>query len=97
MRGCVWRTIPGSCSATGRPAGALAWPPVPDVWEVIGACAQPGSMADEAIETTAEWAGLTVRQVRDAVAYYNEYPSEIEEADASKTKKAPTQAERRWR
>ena len=86
--GIVFRDGP-----TGRRAGLAAGP---DVWEVISALRSTGLEGDEAIRATAEWSGLTARQVRDAVGYYGEYPAEIdgrirlndEEADA---------AERRWR
>jgi hypothetical protein len=69
--GIVFRDGP-----TGRRAGLAAGP---DVWEIISAVRSTGLDGDEAIDATAEWAGLTVRQVRDAVGYYREYPSEIEE------------------
>jgi hypothetical protein len=86
--GIVFRNGP-----TGRRAGLAAGP---DVWEVIGALRSTGLDGDEAIETTAEWAGLTVRQVRDAVAYYSEYPSEIEER-MRRNEEGADAAERRWR
>ena len=38
-----------------------------------------GLDGDEGIQATSEWAGLTVRQVRDAIGYYSEYPTEIDE------------------
>jgi hypothetical protein len=86
--GIVFRDGP-----TGRRAGLAAGP---DVWEVISAVRSSGLEGHEAIEATADWSGLAVRQVRDAVGYYSEYPAEIdgrihvndEEADA---------AEQRWR
>jgi hypothetical protein len=68
----------------------------PDVWEAIGALRATGLDGDEAIDTTAEWAGLTVRQVRDAVGYYSEYPSEIEER-MRRNEEGADAAERRWR
>src|SRR5438876_1467940 len=69
--GIVFRDGP-----TGRRAGLAAGP---DVWEVISALRSTGVDGDEAVQATAEWSGLTVRQVRDAVGYYSEYPAEIDE------------------
>ena len=43
-----------------------------------------------------EWAGLTVRQVRDAVGYYSEYPGEIDERIRLNNEEADA-AEQRWR
>lgn len=86
--GVVFRDGPA-----GRRAGLAAGP---DVWEVIGALRSTGLRGDDAIRAAAEWSSLNERQVRDALAYYNDYPAEIdmrlhlneEEADA---------AEARWR
>jgi uncharacterized protein (DUF433 family) len=86
--GIVFREGP-----TGRRAGLAAGP---DVWEVISALRSTGLTGETAIQATAEWSSLSVRQVREAIDYYNAYPAEIdariqrhdEEADA---------AERRWR
>lgn len=86
--GIVFRDGP-----SGRRAGLAAGP---DVWEVIGAVRATGRRGDDAIRAAAEWSSLNVRQVREAIAYYAEYPAEIdmrlhgneEEADA---------AEARWR
>jgi hypothetical protein len=86
--GIVFRDGP-----TGRRAGLAAGP---DVWEVISALRSTGLEADDAISATAEWAGLTVRQVRDAVGYYNEYPVEIDERIRLNEEGAEA-AERRWR
>src|SRR5438477_11567489 len=63
--GIVFRDGP-----TGRGAGLVAGP---DVWEVIGALRSSGQEGDKAIQATAEWSGLSVRQVRDAIGYYSEY------------------------
>jgi hypothetical protein len=87
--GIVFRDGP-----TGRRAGLAAGP---DVWEVISALhSTTGLRGEEAIEATAECSSLSVRQVREVIGYYNEYPDEIDarvrlhedEADA---------AEERWR
>src|SRR5207245_1931069 len=69
--GIVFRDGP-----TGRRAGLAAGP---DVWEVLSALRSTGLKGDEAVQATAEWSGLTVRQVRDAVGYYSGYPAEIDE------------------
>jgi hypothetical protein len=86
--GVVFRDGP-----TGRRAGLAGGP---DVWEIIGALRSTGLDGDEAIEATAEWAGLSVRQVRDAVGYYSEYPDEINERVRDNEDQADA-AERRWR
>ena len=86
--GIVFRNGP-----TGRRAGLAAGP---DVWEVISAVRSTELAGDEAIEAAAEWAGLTIRQVRDAVGYYSEYPSEIEER-IRRHEEGADAAERRWR
>lgn len=86
--GIVFRDGP-----TGRRAGLAAGP---DVWEVIGTLRSTGLHGEEAIQATADWSSLSVRQVRDALAYYNEFPDDVDarirvhedEADA---------AEERWR
>jgi hypothetical protein len=85
--GIVFRDGP-----TGRRAGLAAGP---DVWEVIGALRSTGP-GEEAIQATAEWSGLSVRQVRDAIGYYSEYPAEIDERIRLNEEEAE-QAERRWR
>ena len=86
--GIVFRDGPA-----GRRAGLAAGP---DLWEVIGALRSSGFEGDQAIQTTAEWSGLSVRQVRDAVGYYSEYPDEIDERIRVNEEQAD-EAERRWR
>ncbi len=86
--GIVFRDGP-----TGRRAGLAAGP---DVWEIIGALHSTGLDGEEAIKTTAEWAGLSVRQVREAIGYYSEYPDEIDERVRDNEDQADA-AERRWR
>jgi hypothetical protein len=85
--GIVFRDGP-----TGRRAGVVAGP---DVWEVIAALRSTCLKGDEAIQATAEFSSLTVRQVRDAVGYYSEYPDEIEERIRRNDEEAD-EAERRW-
>lgn len=86
--GIVFRDGP-----TGRRAGLAAGP---DVWEVIGALRSTGLEGDDAIRATAEWSSLSVRQVRDAIGYYSEYPAEIDERIRLHEGEADA-AEQRWR
>lgn len=86
--GIVFRDGP-----SGRRAGLAAGP---DVWEVIGALASSSLAGDEAIQSVAEWTGLSTRQVRDAIGYYSEYRDEIEERIRRNEDEADA-AERRWR
>jgi len=86
--GIVFRDGP-----TGRRAGLAAGP---DVWDVIGALRSSGLEGEETIRATAEWSGLSVRQVRDAIGYCSEYPSEIDERIRLNEEEADA-AERRWR
>lgn len=87
--GIVFRDGP-----TGRRAGLAAGP---DVWEVIGALRSSGGLeGDDAIQATAEWSSLSVRQVRYAIGYYSEYPAEIDERIRLNEEESDA-AERRWR
>lgn len=86
--GIVFRDGP-----TGRRAGLAAGP---DVWEVIGVLRSTGLTGDEAIRSTAEWSSLSVRQVREAIGYYNEYPAEIDERIRQRDEEADA-AELSWR
>lgn len=86
--GIVFRDGP-----TGRRAGLAAGP---DVWEVITALGSTGRRGDDAIQATADWSSLSVRQVRDAIAYYNEYPTEID-ARVRLNQEEAEAAEARWR
>jgi hypothetical protein len=86
--GIVFRDGP-----TGRRAGLAAGP---DVWEVIGALRSTGLQGDEAIQAAAEFSALTVRQVRDAVGYWSEYPDEVDERIRPNHEDAD-ETERRWR
>lgn len=56
----------------------------PDVWEVIGAIlsarnAEPEFNADEIVALVADTAGLVPQQVRAALAYWADYPAEVDE------------------
>jgi hypothetical protein len=86
--GIVFRDGP-----TGRRAGLAAGP---DVWEVIGALRANGPEGDESIQATAEWLSLSVRQVRDAIGYYNEYPDDTDDRIRRNQDDADA-AEQRWR
>ena len=63
---------------------------------MLSALRSTGLEGDEAVQATAEWSGLMVRQVRDAVGYYSEYPEEIEDRIRRNNEEAEA-AERRWR
>lgn len=62
--------------ATGRRA-ALAGGP--DVWEVVGAVQAHEVRGEAAIVATAEWAALTIDQVRTAIRYYAEFPGDVDD------------------
>ena len=96
MRVCGWTTIPESCSVTDRTGRRAGLAGGPDVWEVIGALRSSELEGDEAIRATAEWSGLSVRQVRDSLGYYSEFPDEIDERIRLNEGEADA-AERRWR
>jgi hypothetical protein len=49
----------------------------PDVWEVIRVVRNVETRGDRAIADAASWLGLSAAQVRIAVGYYADYPSEI--------------------
>ena len=55
----------------------------PDIWEVLGAVqsarhAEPGLGADEIVALVADTAGLAPQQVRAALAYWADYPAEVD-------------------
>ncbi len=86
--GIVFRDGP-----SGRRAGLAGGP---DIWEVISALRSTGLNGDAALEAASEWSGLTVRQVRDAVGYYNDFPTEIDER-LHRSDDGAGAAEQRWR
>lgn len=56
----------------------------PDIWEVIGAVysarnAEPELDADEIVTLVADTAGLVPQQARAALAYWADYPAEVDE------------------
>ena len=50
----------------------------PDVWEVARVLRASAAEGDQAVERTAQLAGLTTPQVRTALRYYAAYSDEIE-------------------
>ena len=86
--GVVFRDGP-----TGRRAGLAGGP---DVWEVIAAIRDSGLDGEQALQAAAEWAGLSVREVRTAVGYYAEFPEEIDDRIRQSAEEA-AEAEERWR
>lgn len=86
--GIVFRDGP-----TGRRAGLAAGP---DVWEVIGALRASDLEGPAAIQETAETSSLSVRQVQDAIAYYREYPEDVD-ARVRRNLDEADEDERRWR
>lgn len=83
--------------AAGRRARLVGGP---DVWEVISAVlsarrANPGSSAAEVVEIVEETSGVPAPNVRAAVAYWADYPEEIDDFIARAEATAET-AERRW-
>jgi hypothetical protein len=55
----------------------------PDVWEVIGAVrsvreAEPGLTGDEVLAVVAETSGVPVPFLRAALAYWGDYPEEVD-------------------
>ena len=51
----------------------------PDVWEVLSTLQGTGETGDDAIAATAAWTSLSETQVRAAVRYYAEFPTEVDE------------------
>lgn len=72
----------------------------PDVWEVISAVlsarrANPDSSAAEVVEIVEETSGVPAAIVRAAVAYWADYPEEIDDIIA-RAEAIAEAAERRW-
>jgi hypothetical protein len=72
----------------------------PDVWEVIGAVrsvrtADPGQTGDDVLELVAETSGVPVPLVRAAIAYWGDYPDEVD-AFLERTRAEAEQARLRW-
>lgn len=60
---------------SGRRASLLRGP---DIWEVVGLVRSLDVRGEAAVTEASEWLGLTVAQVRTALDYYGEFPSEID-------------------
>lgn len=72
----------------------------PDVWEVIRAIrsarsAEAELSADEVVQLVADNAGLPVRLVRTAVAYWGAYAEEIDDQVAA-ADRAEVESEQAW-
>ncbi len=70
----------------------------PDVWEVIGAIrsvreAEPALAGDEVLAVVAETSGTPVQFIRAALAYWGDYPEEIDDfLDKARAEAAQAQA-----
>ena len=70
----------------------------PDVWEVIGAIrsvreAEPALAGDEVLEIAAETSGTPVPFMRAALAYWSDYPEEVDDfLDRARAEAAQAQA-----
>ena len=72
----------------------------PDVWEIIGAVrsvrvAEPDLAGDEALVVVAETAGVPVPFLRAALAYWGDYPEEVD-AFLDRARAEAAQAEAAW-
>lgn len=70
----------------------------PDVWEIIGAVrsvreSDPELTGDDALTVVAETSGITLPFLRAALAYWGEYPDEVESfLDRARTEAAQARA-----
>ena len=72
----------------------------PDVWEIIGAVrsvrmAEPHLAGDEALVVVAETSGVPVPFLRAALAYWGDYPEEVD-AFLDRARAEAAQAEAAW-
>ena len=72
----------------------------PDVWEIIGAVrsvrvAEPDLAGDEALVVVAETAGVPVPFLHAALAYWGDYPEEVD-AFLDRARAEAAQAEAAW-
>jgi hypothetical protein len=72
----------------------------PDVWEVVGAVrsvreADPGRTGNDALELVAETSGVELPLIRAAIAYWGDYPDEVD-AFLSRARAEAEQARARW-
>ena len=73
----------------------------PDVWEVVGAVrsvreAEPGLTGDDALGLVAETAGVPVPLLRAALAYWGDYPEEVD-AFLDRARADAARAQAGWR
>jgi hypothetical protein len=73
----------------------------PDVWEVIAAVrsvreAEPGLTGEDALAVVAETSGAPVAMLRAALAYWADYPDEVD-AFINRAQAEAAQAEAAWR
>jgi hypothetical protein len=85
--GIVFRSGP-----TGRRAGLAAGP---DVWQVIVMLRASERTGEDAIAAVAEFANLTVDQVRNALRYYADFPDEVDER-IRRNEEVAREAEAQW-
>lgn len=72
----------------------------PDVWEVIGAVrsvreADPGRTGNDALELVAETSGIEPALIRAAIAYWGDYPEEVD-AFLARARSEGDHARARW-
>jgi len=72
----------------------------PDVWEVVGAvrsvrAAEPDLTGDEALAVAAESSGVPLPFLRAALAYWGEYPEEVD-ALVDRARAEAAQAQAAW-
>lgn len=72
----------------------------PDVWEVVAAirsvrAADPGCTGNDALELVAETSGVELALIRAAIAYWGDYPEEVD-AFAARARAEAEHARTRW-
>lgn len=72
----------------------------PDVWEVIGAvrsvrAADPGRVGSDVLDLVAETSGIDVPLIRAAIAYWGDFPEEVD-AFVQRARTEAEQARARW-
>jgi hypothetical protein len=73
--GIVYRDGP-----TGRRAGVISGP---DVWEIVNAVRQGRGKGEQRLRRLADETGLPLQHLRIALAFYAEFPDEIDERIAN--------------
>ncbi len=67
----------------------------PDVWEVVGLLRSLEARGDAAVTEAAIWLNLSESEVRATLAYYGEFPDEIDAMIAANDE-APERARAAW-